>query len=625
MPLSGAPKLSEDRECDRFQLLVEAVVDYGIFMLDIEGRISSWNPGAQAIKQYTADEVIGRHFSIFYLPEAVESGWPAEELRRALEFGRFEDEGWRVRKDGSRFWANVVITALYESNGELSGYVKVTRDLTERRRHEEALRQSEQRFRLLVESVRDYAIFMIDREGIIQSWNRGADLIKGYAAAEVIGRQFGLFYTPDDLEAGKPQMDLETALERGRAEVESWRVRKDGSVFWANVVISPVYDTDRTLRGFAKVTRDMTERRRLSELEESGARMNEFLAMLAHELRNPLAPIRNAVTLMQLEPVQSPVIRNSRDVIDRQLSHVTRLVDDLLDVGRMSTGKIRLKKERVLYNQLVARSLEAVRPTMDARRHRLSWSPPPVDIVVDADPTRLTQVLQNLLNNAAKFTPEGGDIRVAVRLEDNRLVTTVQDNGIGLSPDARRKIFEMFSQGDGVAKESGLGIGLTLARSLVEMHGGTLTADSEGLGKGSTFTFFIPGAQASSREGAECMRCLIVDDNQDAADSLAQIVGLLGYAVKVAYDGQSGITVAAQFIPHVVLLDLGMPDMNGYAALERLRALHCGSQMRVAAVTGYGNDEDRQRTAAAGFDTHLTKPVDFALLEAFLAPTTNAV
>ncbi|MBI2768917.1 MAG: PAS domain S-box protein [Burkholderiales bacterium] len=615
---------------DRFQLLVEAVQDYGIFMLDVEGNIASWNSGAQNIKQYRADEVIGRHFSMFYMPEAVASGWPDEELRRAREAGRFEDEGWRVRKDGTRFWANVVITPLYLPDGKLTGYAKVTRDLSERRKHEEALRESEQRFRLLVEGVKDYAIFMLDPTGLIQSWNAGAQAIKGYEAQEVIGRHFGMFYTSEDLEKDMPAQELTTALAKGRAEEEGWRVRKDGSVFWANVVIAPIYDANRQLRGFAKVTRDMTDRRRLVELESSGKRMSEFLAMLAHELRNPLAPIRNAVTILQLEPVQSPVIRTSRDVIDRQLTHMTRLVDDLLDVGRMTTGKIRLRKERVLYNQVVARALEAVRPMMDSRRHRLMSSVPPIDIYVEADPTRLAQVLQNLMINAAKFTPEGGSIDVSVRLDGGRLVTEVADNGIGLSPEAIGQVFALFSQGDGqgAAKESGLGIGLTLARSLVEMHGGLLTAHSPGVGKGSVFSFFIPNAQTDDVESepeSAALRCLIVDDNRDAADSMAQIVRLMGWSVRAAYDGASGLAAAREFSPHIALLDIGMPDMSGFELLRRLRELPGGAAMQVGAMTGYGNEDDKQRSHAAGFSVHLVKPVDFALVEKFLAQARDAI
>jgi PAS domain S-box-containing protein len=475
-----------------------------------------------------------------------------------------------------------------------------------------------------VEGVKDYAIFMLDPVGLIQSWNAGAQAIKGYEAQEVIGRHFSMFYTPEDLEADVPARELRTALAKGRAEEEGWRVRKDGSVFWANVVIAPVYDAKNELRGFAKVTRDMSDRRRLAELESSGRRMSEFLAMLAHELRNPLAPIRNAVTILQLEPVQSPIIRNSRDVIDRQLTHMTRLVDDLLDVGRMTTGKIRLRKDRVVFNQAVARAIEAVRPTMDARRHRLTCSLPPIDIYLDADATRLVQVLQNLLINAAKFTPEGGEIEVTVRLDGSRLLTTVSDNGIGLSPQALEQIFDLFSQGDGqgAAKESGLGIGLTLARSLVEMHGGTLSAASPGVGQGSSFSFFLPNAQTDgvdSEPADASLRCLIVDDNRDAADSMAQIVRLMGWSVRAAYDGASGVAAVAAFAPQVVLMDLGMPDMSGYEALKLLRAVPGGEHISVAAVTGYGNEEDRVRTKAAGFDTHLVKPVDFALVETFLA------
>ncbi|MES2283156.1 MAG: PAS domain S-box protein [Pseudomonadota bacterium] len=611
---------------DRFRLLVDAVQDYGIFMLDPKGIVISWNTGAQRMKQYRPDEIIGQHFSTFYLPEAIAIDWPGEELRRAARDGRFEEEGWRLRKDGTRFWANVVITALKDENGTLTGYGKVTRDLTERRIHEEAVRESEQRFRLLVEGVRDYAIFMLSPNGIIESWNNGAQLIKGYSAPEVIGRHFSMFYTPEDLETGLPDRELETALSEGRAEEEGWRVRRDGSVFWANVVISPVYDAAKKLRGFAKVTRDMTERRRLHELENSSKRMSEFLAMLAHELRNPLAPIRNAVTILQLEPSPSPMVRSSRDMIDRQLSHMTRLVDDLLDVGRLTTGKIRFKAEQVSYTQVVARSIEAVRPPIDARHHQLAVNMPDHGITVQGDATRLAQVLQNLLTNAAKYTPEGGLIEIKVWQEGSQLNTSVRDNGAGLSAHSLSQIFELFSQGDDqtAARESGLGIGLTLARSLVEMHGGVLNAASAGLGQGSTFSFFLPnaagqvGGMNDAPDTAAGPMIMIVDDNRDAANSLAEIMRLMDCQVKVAHDGPSALELVRGQLPQIMFLDIGMPGMNGYEVLAGLRAMPGGDRITVAALTGYGTDEDKSRAAAAGFDAHLTKPLDFAALQDFL-------
>ncbi len=620
------PIVLEQAATDRFRLLVDAVQDYGIFMLDPQGLVVSWNSGAQRIKQYRPEEVIGRHFSLFYPPEAIASDWPAEELRRAARDGRFEEEGWRIRKDGTRFWANVVITALKDESGLLTGFGKVTRDLTERRIHEEAVRESEQRFRLLVESVRDYAIFMLSPEGIIESWNSGAQLIKGYSAQEVIGRHFSMFYRAEDLAAGLPAAELETALAVGRAEEEGWRIRRDGSVFWANVVISPVYDAARQLRGFAKVTRDMTERRRLQELENSSKRMSEFLAMLAHELRNPLAPIRNAVTILQLEPSPSPMVRSSRDMIDRQLSHMTRLVDDLLDVGRLTTGKIRFKAEQVAYSQVVARSVEAVRPLMDARRHLLTVNMPDNGLWVQGDATRLAQVLQNLLTNAAKYTPEGGLIGLEVWQEGTQLHTSVRDNGVGLSAQATHQIFELFSQGDDqtAARESGLGIGLTLARSLVEMHGGVLSAASAGAGQGSTFTFFLPNAGSSGTGSGGTPASppgplvLVVDDNRDAANSLAEILRLMDCQVKVAYDGPSALELARQQLPQLIVLDIGMPGMTGYEVLKALRAMPGGERVTAAALTGFGTDEDKSKALGAGFDTHLTKPLDFAVLQEFL-------
>jgi len=625
---STASRLDSSLE-QRLQLLIEAVTDYGIFLLDPEGHIISWNSGAQKLKGWRREEILGQHFSTFYPPDAVASGWPQEELRLAKARGRFEDEGWRLRKDGSRFWANVVITALYGPMGELTGFAKITRDLTERRRAEEELRISEERVRLLVDSVRDYAIFMLDPEGIVQSWNAGAQAIKGYEPSEIIGRHFRSFYTPEDQAAGKPERELAEARAHGRIEDEGWRVRKDGTLFWANVVLTAVLGPDGGLRGFAKVTRDMSERRRLEELERSSRRMNEFLAMLAHELRNPLAPIRNAVTIMQLETLSSPVLRNCRDVIDRQLTHVTRLVDDLLDVGRLTTGKIKLRKELVRMGDIVARSVEVARPIVTARRHVLSVEQPPDPVYVQGDATRLSQVLQNLLVNAAKYTPEGGRIQLRVAAADSFVYLVVSDNGRGLSPEHLQTIFQLFVQADtgtSVGSESGLGIGLTLARSLAEMHGGSIEATSPGLGQGSTFTVRLPmaahGGATEDKEAHEDssggLRVLVVDDNRDSADSATDVLRLLGNQVECAYDGESGVSVARRLKPHIILLDLAMPGMDGFEARRRLRDAEGGTSPFLVAMTGFGNEEDKRRTRAAGFDAHLTKPVELDALVALL-------
>ena len=607
----------------RFQLLIEAVIDYGIFILDPEGHIVSWNTGAEKIKGWRADEIIGKHFSVFYPPEAIERGWPQEELRRATLNGRIEDEGWRVRKDGTRFWANVTITAVHDDSGQLAGFAKVTRDMTERRAYEEELRASEERFRLLVEGVRDYAIFMLDPDGTVRSWNAGAQAIKGYEAREIIGRPMDTFYTPQDQQAGKPAAELAQARAKGRVEDEGWRVRKDGSLFWANVVITAIYNRTGHLVGYGKVTRDMTERRRLEELERSSRMMSEFLAMLAHELRNPLAPIRNAVSVMQLEPLTSPALRNCRDIIDRQLTHVTRLVDDLLDIGRLTTGKIKLRQERLRLEEIVARSVETVRPVVETRRHTLIVELPSHSVQVVGDGTRLSQILQNLLINAAKYTPDGGLITIKVEQADGVVIASVTDNGRGLDTADLESIFELFRQGaQGTATESGLGIGLTLARSLAEMHGGSLHAVSPGPGKGSTFFFRMPAAPMQPGESpvpprqdqVDAWRVMVVDDNRDSADTTTAILRLLGNQVECAYSGQDALNLAQRFKAHVVLLDLAMPGMDGFEALRRLRAVPGLQQVFGIAMTGYGSQDDKRRTQGAGFDAHLIKPVELDAL-----------
>ena len=611
---------------DRFELLVDSVQDYAIFMLDPEGRVMTWNAGAQRIKGWSANEIIGRSFETFYTTEAVASGWPKEELRRAIQDGRFEDKGWRVRKDGSRLWANVVITALRDETGQLRGFAKVTRDLTEQREQEEALRRSEEQFRLLVGSVKDYAIFMLDPQGRILTWNAGASFIHGYTAAEALHQHFSRFFTAEDQAAQRPAHELTRALREGRVEDQGWRVRKDGSVFWADVVLTPVMDERGTLRGFAKVTRDLSEQRRLTELEHASRRMSEFLAMLAHELRNPLAPIRNAVSIMQMQPDLSPVLQQTRDLVARQTSQLTRLVDDLLDVGRIVTGKILLKSDQIDYRDVVHTSLEAARPLIDDRGHRLSVSLPDQPMLMIGDSARLAQALQNLLNNAARYTPDGGDIAVAVRLEEAVCVTTVTDSGAGIASDALERIFELFVQEPSARapNESGLGIGLSLARTLVEQHGGALSAQSEGPGRGSTFMLRLPlrrdttraarSAPVITHDAGGCLRVLVIDDNHDSADSMVAVLRLLGHDARAAYDATEALHAAETFLPQLALLDLNMPGDDGFTTLRWLRENPLHAKLYAAAMTGYGQKADRDNTGAAGFDVHLTKPVDIGQL-----------
>ena len=525
----------------------------------------------------------------------------------------------------------MIITALRDRSGGILGYAKITRDLTERRRHEEQLRQSEERFRLLVEGVRDYAIFMIDPDGRVASWNAGAQEIKGYSASEIIGQHFSRFYPPDDKTSGKPGRLLAEARDKGRVEDEGWRIRKDGSRFWVDAIITALRDEHGQLRGYAKVTRDLTDRRRIEVLEESRRSINEFLAMLAHELRNPLAPIRNAVSVMQQPGVSPDQLAWSRDVIHRQVTHLAHLVDDLLDVSRITTGKIVLRNDVVDLRDAVERAIEATRPLIDARQHELSAVTPDQPALVAGDLTRLSQVILNLLNNAAKYTPEGGRISVTLASLGDHATITVTDTGMGIPADLLPKVFDLFAQGERTMDraEGGLGIGLTLVRRLVEMHGGTVHATSAGREMGSAFTIRLPllhgqmtetppppvFAPSPSANG----RVLVVDDNADSAESMAMLLQMSGLDTQTAFDGSSALATANDFQPQVVLLDLGLPEMSGFDVAQRLRQVPGLERVVLIAMTGYGQDEDRRRTAAAGFVHHLVKPIDPTALQQTVA------
>lgn len=959
VPESDQVRENQRQSEEHFNQLVAGVCDYAIVLLDCQGNIASWNAGAQQIKGYQAKEIIGQHFSQFYPPEIVASGLPAHELHEAARTGRFEDEGWRLRKDGSRFWANVVITALRDHAGELRGYLKITRDLTGRKqaeenarillqeevarqaaeagaRESERVRREERRQRdqlhvtlasigdavivtdqggavtfmnpvaerltgwkaadasgqsleqifsifneetglpvdnpvrkvlqqgvtiglanhtvlrsrdgrdipiddsaapirgedgsiwgvvlvfrdvtearravearlhlaAIVESSED-AIISKNLDGIIVSWNQGADQLYGYKADEIIGQPLARLVPPDHPD------ELPALMARlGRGEriehFETVRVRKDGSRLDVSLTISPVRNAEGKIIGASKIARNITARKRseaglrflaeaskllaklqdvpstlqkiaglavphfadwcavdllepdgslrrvavahvdpskvelahelhrrhppdptaergawqvlrsgtaellteipdsllqasvrdpeiltlirhlglrsyigvplqvrgqsigaitfiaaesgqrygpgdlrlaedlaqragiaienaqlYSELKETDRRKNEFLAMLSHELRNPLAPIRNALQIMKMPGVTAEEIDAARQMTERQVQHLVRLVDDLLDVSRIMRGRIELRKETVELPAIIANAVETVQPILDAQGQHLNVQLPPEPLKLAGDPTRLVQVFGNLLNNAAKYSQGPGQIDLCAECQGQEVVVRIKDQGMGMGPDLLPQVFDLFVQGDASLDRSrgGLGIGLTVVRKLIELHGGQISAHSEGIGKGSTFTVRLPllpvsplnprvEAMAPQAGPTPTRKVLVVDDNLDAAHSLATLLQIWGHEICIAHSGPEALQAAATFQPEIVLLDIGLPGMNGYEVARQLRQQPRSQRLVLAAVTGYGQEHDRRQSGEAGFDHHLTKPVAPATLQNLLA------
>jgi PAS domain S-box-containing protein len=491
---------------DIFRALVESVREYAIFVLDPTGVVATWNPGAERLKQYTADEIIGRHFSIFYPEIDKRNGKPEMELRVASQVGRFEDEGWRLRKDGSRFWANVIITAIRNDKGELVGFGKVTRDLTERR-------AAEQRYRFLVEGVTDYAIYSLDRHGHVTSWNSGAQRIKGYTADEIMGRHFSTFYTPEDAEAHMPQRVLETAEREGHFEGEGWRVRKDGSRFWSSVVVTAIRDEEGTLTGFSKVTRDITDRKKLlddlrkhahelevqiAERERTNAELEAFSYSVSHDLRAPLRAIEGFASALdedygtQLDETAKDYLHQIRGAAVR----MNRLVQDLLDYGRLNRTElvpqpvdVKAAIERVVQDVKVGGSVVIVEIDTTTK-------------VLAHEPT-LIQIFTNLVTNALKFQKPGATPTVVIRGEDAQngfIRVSVTDNGIGIAPQHRERIFKVFERLHGMDEFPGTGIGLAIVKRGVERMGGRVGVDSVP-GEGSTFWVELPVATKGQTRG----------------------------------------------------------------------------------------------------------------------------
>ena len=480
----------------------------------------------------------------------------------------------------------------------------------------------DQLFRLLVEHVTDYAIYLLDPRGHVASWNPGARRFKGYEPAEIIGRHFSVFYPRADVDAGKCEMELEVATATGRFEDEGWRVRKDGSLFWANVVITALRDPAGTLVGFGKVTRDLSDRRR-AELEAAGRLVaeernrvkDEFLAMLGHELRNPLAPLTTAVQLLRRRG-------NSRelDVIDRQVAQMAVLVDDLLDVSRFSRGELVLERLPIDVRDALATAVEIAAPMIEDKGHRLEWAVPAGAFPVSGDRARLAQVFANLLTNAAKYTPDHGRITITLAEVDGHIVVEVADDGSGLDAQLLPRVFELFVQGyRGIDRaEGGLGVGLTLVRALVGLHDGEVEARSDGVGLGSTFTVRLPRGPAPVLAVAEIRttapvperkRILLVDDNEDARTLLAEMLEAYGHEIVHVNNGDDALELLRTYHPDVAILDIGLPRMDGYELARKICALP-DQRVLLFALTGYGQRSDIQASIDAGFAAHLVKPLD---------------
>ena len=497
---------------DLHRLLVSSIDEYAIFALDPDGYILSWNAGAQRLKGYAPDEIIGKHFSIFYPPAQVERGFPNFELREAARVGRFEDEVLLVRKDGTRFWANVVITALRDpASGVLVGYAKVTRDLTERRRAEETLRLSEERFRLLVQGVKDYAIFMLDPRGYVTTWNAGAERIKGYTDGEILGKHFSAFYTPEDLKDGKPARELEIATATGVYEEEGWRIRKDGSRFWASVVITALRKPDGSLAGFGKVTRDLTDKRAAQEQaieaarkaamsDEANRAKSEFLAAMSHELRTPLNAIGGYTDLITMG-VRGPVTQEQLEDlqrIKRSQQHLLGIINDILNFSRMEAGQMAYESAAVPLSSVIESVGHMIEPQAVLKNIKLAVRSCPPDIVAWADKSKVEQIVLNLLSNAVKFTDDGAVTLDCGRHDEQSVEITITDTGVGIQSDQLERIFEPFVQvGRSLTLgHQGTGLGLAISRDMARAMGGDISVASE-IGKGSQFRLTLPSAPSA--------------------------------------------------------------------------------------------------------------------------------
>jgi PAS domain S-box-containing protein len=616
----------------RLAAIVENSGD-AILSKDINGIVLTWNAAAERLFGYRADEIVGRSIEML-VPE--DHKGEERTILDALRAGRPSElvETTRVAKDGRRIPVSVRVSPLRDGEGEVIGASKIVRDLSDLVAARDALARERDLLGTTLSSIGD-GVIATDALGRVTFLNPVAQELTGWSQAEAAGQPL--------------QSVFRIVHETTRAEVENpaLRAMRDGMIVGlANhtVLLSrsgeerAIDDSAAPIRGAGVVIgsvlvfRDVTERRAAERaLREADQRKDEFIATLAHELRNPLAPIKNSVTLLQLQGPPDEALATARGIIERQVDQISRLLDDLLDVNRLGRRKLELRKEHVTLDAIFVAAMETARPGIEARCHSVTIDVPK-DIVLNADPVRLSQVFANLLSNAAKYMDDGGQIWVSATRERDDVHVVVKDTGIGIAPDSLPTLFEVYAQAPLALEraQGGVGIGLSLAKGLVELHGGTISARSDGIGKGSEFLVRLPMvvgvvipkgslAQRLGRPHGVTRTILVADDLPDNADTLATLLRALGHDVHVAYDGAEAIMVADRVRPEVAVIDIGMPRVNGYDVARRIREQDWGKAMYLIAQTGWGQAEDRRRAEQAGFDRHMLKPVDCASLVVVLS------
>ncbi len=645
------------RAAERGELLRVTLGSIGdaVVTTGLDGRIVYLNPVAESLTGWSQHEAHGRPLEEVFRIVNEQTRRPVESpAAKALREGAvvgLANHTILLRKDGTECAIDDSAAPIRDERGRASGCVLIFRDVSGRRRLEQVAASRLLAARALASIVEstDDAIISKSLDGVIQSWNDGAERLFGYSPAQAVGRHISLIIPPERL--AEEDLIIES-LKAGRRvdHFQTERLRSDGTLVPVSLTISPIVDEARNVIGASKIVRDVTrekqaaaERERLAdhlrklaaELSEADRRKDEFLATLAHELRNPLAPLRNMLEILKRAEDDREMARQALDTMDRQLEQLVRLVDDLLDLSRVTHNRLELRMGPVDLASVLDQAVQACRPLAEAAGHDVQVALPRERVRLRADAVRLAQVFGNLLNNSCKYTGPGGRIRVTAERQGSDVLVTVGDTGAGIPPDKLAGIFEMFAQVDRSLERSqgGLGIGLTLVKQLTEMHGGTVEARSAGEGQGSEFVVRLPitdeGAEpvAPAAQPARPRRILVVDDNRDAATSLAMLLQITGNETYLAHDGAAAYRALEEHRPELALLDIGLPALNGYEVCRRVREQPWGREILLFALTGWGQEEDRRKSQEAGFDGHLVKPVDYPALLALLGslpPRENA-